>query len=229
MSADDTGPASVGAAHRPLREIVTDAIRQAIWDGRFPPGMHLVEDRLAAEFGVSRNPVREAIRALAADGLITVLPRRGAIVAELSLDEAGEMVEVRATLEGLNARLAARRRDPAILARLRDILDGGTAALAKGKVERLPELNAEFHDALANAGSNRVLGDLMRTLRDRTRRFFRTTSLAAAKRTWEEHAQILEAVIAGDEELACLLATRHVSRAGQQAEAAAPAARARAS
>ena len=123
------------------------------------------------------------------------------------------MIEVRATLEALNARHAARRRDPAMLRVLAEVLRAGTAAAASGAADKLPELNARFHDALAAAGSNRVLGDLMRSLRLRTGIVFAPPAMRAAA-TWEEHAAILKAVIAGDEELASLLAHRHVMNAG---------------
>jgi len=214
-------PVSLGGRHAPLRDQVAEEIRRAILAGRYKPGERLVEDRLARDFGVSRNPVREALRALASEGLIEVTARRGAAVAALGADDAFEMVEVRAALEGLNARLAARRRDAVTLKRLQEVLRRGTeiAALDHGRdpgrrTERLTELNARFHDALAAAGSNRVLADLMRSLRERTSPVFSPLSGARAERSWGEHAEILKAVIAGDEDLACLLATRHVLGAG---------------
>jgi DNA-binding GntR family transcriptional regulator len=206
--------APLGDRHAPLRDLVAQEIRRAILAGRFKPGERLVEDRLARDFGVSRNPVREALRALASEGLIEVTARRGAAVAALDPGAAQEMVEVRAALEGFNARLAARRRDPRILGRLQDILKRGSDAARNGQIERLGGLNGRFHDTLADAGSNQILADLMRSLRERTSRVFGPISGDRAERTWTEHAEILKAVIAGDEDLACLLATRHVLNAG---------------
>jgi DNA-binding GntR family transcriptional regulator len=135
-------------------------------------------------------------------------------VAAPSAADAREMIEVRATLEGLNARHAARRRDPQVIALLSEVLRQGTAAAAAGALDALPDLNARFHDALAAAGSNRVLGDLMRSLRLRTGTVFAPLGDWRARETWEEHAAILKAVIAGDEALSALLAERHVMRAG---------------
>ncbi|MCU9611739.1 GntR family transcriptional regulator, partial [Escherichia coli] len=89
-----------------------------ILKGAYAPGERLVENKLSAELGVSRIPVREALRALASEGLVLIEPRRGASVAKLSPDIVREMVEVRATLEGLNAKLAAQRRDPSLVAEL---------------------------------------------------------------------------------------------------------------
>lgn len=204
----------LGLLHAPLRDKVAEEIRAAILSGHFKPGDRLVEDRLAEEFGVSRNPIREAIRTLASEGLIEVTARRGAVVASLSSQELEELLEVRATLEGANARLAARRRDPAVLGQLEAILARGTEAIAAGRVADLPGLNGAFHAGLAQAGHNRLLADLMRTLRDRSAPVFRGYGIDFARATWAEHAGILRAVIAGDAELASLLAYRHVINAG---------------
>lgn len=206
-----------GDAHAPLRDVVADAIRQAIVSGRLKPGERLVEERLAAELGVSRNPVREAIRSLATEGLIEVTPRRGAAVMSLDTDDALEMIEVRAALEGLNARLAARHSTPTQIAALRKVLEEGRAKAAKGNgtPEDFVALNATYHDLLAKAGSNRVLGDIMRTLRERTAPLFGPLGLSRAVANWEEHAGILEAVIAGNQTLAESLAARHVLSTGE--------------
>ncbi|MBI3513028.1 MAG: GntR family transcriptional regulator, partial [Proteobacteria bacterium] len=112
----------------PRGRALADQLRQAILAGRYRPGERLVEDRLAAEYGGSRVPVREALKTLAGEGLVELAPHRGACVADLAQGEVEELVEVRATLEGLNARLAARRRDPDILPLLRAVLARGNAA-----------------------------------------------------------------------------------------------------
>jgi len=214
QSSSPATPRRIGTEHSPLRDKVADEIRAAIHSGQFKPGDRLVEERLAEEFGVSRNPVREAIRTLASEGLIEVTARRGAVVASLSPQEVEELLEVRATLEGANARLAARRRDPEVLELLKDILARGSAAIAAKRIEDLPALNDAFHEHLAQAGHNRVLVDLMKTLRDRSAPLFHGIRLEFATESWAEHASILRAVIAGDAELASLLAYRHVLNAG---------------
>jgi len=198
-----------------LGPAVASELRRAILEGRYQPGERLIEDELAARFGVSRVPIREALRTLAAEGLVAPGARRGVRVAALGADLAGELVEVRALLEGMNARLAARRRDPGVLARLRDVLARGDAAAAEAEPRALAALNAEFHELLAEAGSNRVLRDVMRGLRERTELVFRRNTPARAVEDWREHAQILAAVVDGDEELAALLATRHVHQAAR--------------
>ena len=192
---------------------MAEQLRHAIFTHQYKPGERLVEDRLSADLGVSRVPVREALRLLAAEGLVLLESRRGASVANSSATVVREMVEVRAMLEGLNARLAARYRDPAVLAELRVVLAKGNAAAARESAEELVRLNSEYHDLLAKCGQNSVLADLLRGLRERTRLVFSQNSVTRAREDWDEHSRILAAIVDGDEELAALLANRHVHRA----------------
>jgi DNA-binding GntR family transcriptional regulator len=201
------------SARASLSRVVSEQIRGRILDGSLRPGERLVEDRLSAELGVSRVPVREALRGLSVEGLVTLLPRRGATVVEITPETVAELVEVRALLEGLNARLAAQRHDPEIVAQLEDTLVRGNRAANAGTAEELAHLNAEFHEQLAEASRNTVLSDVMRGLRERTSIAFAINGRARAREDWQEHAGILAAVIAGDAELAALLATRHVHNA----------------
>jgi len=210
----------VGREHASLSQRVTDELRRSILTNRRRPGDRLVEDRLSEEMGVSRIPIREALRALAAEGLVEVQPRRGASVADVSPEVARDLAEVRATLEGLNARLAARHHQPGIIAELRQVLEEGNRAARSRNVEDLVRLNGEFHDKLAEAGRNTILWDIMRTLRERTSLVFAVNTARRAEQDWDEHSKILAAVIDGDEELASMLATRHVHRAAEAAFAA---------
>lgn len=209
---------SLGASHSPLFALVTDKLRERILNGQYAPGERLVENRLSAELGVSRIPVREALRALASEGLVLIEPRRGASVARLSPDIVREMVEVRATLEGLNAKLAAQRRDPDLIAELQQVLRDGMDAAAQGRADELLALNTRFHEVLGTIAANSVLQDMMRSLRERTAALFGPANAVRARQNWDEHAQILQAVIAGDADLAALLAARHVYSAAKAAE-----------
>jgi len=204
----------LGEEHASLHGQVIAELRQAILTGRLKGGERLVEGKLADELGVSRNPVREAIRVLASEGLVDVAARRGASVAVMSDQEARETIEVRALLEGQNARLAARRHDKELIKRIEAVLKKGTAAVAAGRFDQLFLLNQQFHDALAAAGQNRVLGELLQKLRDRTAMLFAPMSPSRQSRSWNEHAQILRAIIDGDERAAAALAAEHVMRAG---------------
>jgi DNA-binding GntR family transcriptional regulator len=200
--------------HPPLHGRVVAELRQAILSGKLKPGERLVEERLAEELGVSRNPVREAIRMLASEGLVEVTARRGASVLRLNGQEARETIEVRALLEGHNARLAARHRDQDTIRRIGKVLARGTRAVAAGRFDQLMELNQEFHRELYAAGRNTVLGDLVQKLRERTAMLFSPADPARQAHLWQDHAAILRAIIDGDERAAAALAAEHVMRAG---------------
>jgi DNA-binding GntR family transcriptional regulator len=204
----------LGEEHSSLHDRVVMELRQAILSGRLKPGERLIEGHLADELGVSRNPVREAIRALASEGLVEVTARRGAAVATMSEQEARETIEVRALLEGQNARLAARRQDAQIIKRIEAVLAKGTAAVASKRFDQLFDLNQRFHSELTAAGQNTVLGDLLQKLRERTAMLFAPMDPSRQARSWEEHAAILRAIIQGDERAAATLAAEHVMRAG---------------
>lgn len=211
---DPSDGAPLGRRHQPLHVLIANELRKALLAGRYQPGERLVEDRLAKDFGVSRIPVREAIRALGSEGLLVVAARQGAMVPSLTPDHARELIEVRAAIEGITARLAAERHDPRIVGRLNDILKRGMKAVATRQMSLLSELNDQFHNALAEAGSNRVLVDLMRSLRDRTAPAFAPMTTRAADQTWKDHAAILRAVIAGNGDLAAQRAAQHIHNVG---------------
>jgi DNA-binding GntR family transcriptional regulator len=205
--------ANIGAAHSPLTKLVVDSIREGILAGAYAGGERLVEAQLSTELGVSRMPVREALRVLAAEGIVTIEPRRGATVTVYSRDQISELVEVRATLEALNAKLAARRHDPGQIRRLEQILAAGSKVNDKTDLAQMQEDNNNFHEALAQVAANETLREMVRSLRDRTAVIFAPNSRKRAKDNWDEHAAILRAVVAGDAELAGLLAARHVHSA----------------
>lgn len=207
--------ASLGATHTPLAQLVTATLRERIMTGDFPMGARLVEGKLSEELGVSRMPVREALRELAAEGIVTIEARRGASVTMFSEDQKREMIEVRATLEALNAKLAAKRHDPRQIAVLQRVLDEGAALGPHSSASEIIAQNNRFHEALASVGGNSVLREMMRSLRDRTAMLFAPISKERSRENWEEHAAILRAVIDGDVELAALLAARHVYNAAQ--------------
>lgn len=209
------GDNRIGLTHSPLTQLVVDALREKILSGAIAPGERLVEGRLSEEFSVSRMPVREALRQLAACGLVTIEPRRGASVTQFERGQLRELVEVRATLEALNAKLAAQRHDPAQIADLEKLLAEGTRLAAHADIETLSQLNRRFHEGLGRVAANSVLQEVMLSLRDRTAVLFAPFSAARAQQNWEEHAAILRAVIKGDAELASLLAARHVYNAAQ--------------
>lgn len=210
--------ASVGASHSPLTQLVVEKMRQRILDGSLPPGHRLVEGRVSAEFDVSRIPVREALRQLAAEGLVTIEPRRGASVTRFTDEQVQELVEVRGNLEALNAKLAARHKDPEQIARMRRILDEGNRLADANDLRGLEHLNHQFHDVLSQAAGNSVLQTVMRSLRDRTVLLFTPLNRDRCRQNWEEHAAILRAVLNADPELASVLALCHVQNAANRSD-----------
>jgi DNA-binding GntR family transcriptional regulator len=181
--------------------------------GELPPGSRLVEDRLALQLGVSRNPVREALQVLAGEGFVDLLPRRGAVVSRVSAAQAEELFDVRSALESLAARLAARHRDADALARLHDVLARSRRATEEGQLDLLAACNTEFHSAIVATASNAYLELLVAPMARRVQWVFRTSAAARAPHSWTEHEALLRAVEEGDEDLAFTLASSHVAAA----------------
>ncbi|MGI5228332.1 GntR family transcriptional regulator [Actinoallomurus sp. CA-142502] len=204
---------TLGSTHRPLRDVVTAELRRLILQGELMPGERLVEDRLAARLGVSRNPVREAIRVLAAEGFVEVTPRRGAAVARLSPDEAEELFDVRVALEGLSARLSARKVTPETADRLRAVLDSARLAVDEGRLGDVADLNTAFHAAVADLAGNAYLSLVVGPLLRRAQWLFQQTAKHRAPHSWTEHLSLYEAIAAGDERAAEARAIAHVEAA----------------
>ncbi len=150
-------------------ERATRAIRDEILDGIREPGSRLVERDLAAELGVSRVPVREALKTLVAEGLVTPRPRTWAIVREFSPADVADLNEVRSALEVLTFRLAASRRTREGLARLRTVLDAEHAAVAAGDTLAARHAAADFHATVTSIAGNDLLVELDGVLRSRIR------------------------------------------------------------
>lgn len=203
----------LGATHTPLRHAVTDAIRDHIVDGSYPPGSRLFEESLAAELGVSRNPIREAFQVLAAEGFVILEPRRGARVASIDARRATEIFEVRAGLEGLVAELAARNRTDSTIADLRAIVAEGRRVANSGDLHRLPRLNTRFHEHLAEIAGNTLLTSMLGQLSGIIRWIYAERLEARVLGSWHEHALITDAVAAGDDVEARRLTIAHVHSA----------------
>src|SRR5512141_423330 len=172
---------TLGAKHAPLNKVVADSIRERILAGEFEPGERLAEERLSEELGVSRMPVREALRALAAEGIVTIEPRRGASVTSYTPQQVQELVEVRATLESLNAKLAARRKDPAQIAELQRVLAVGSKITERTDLATIQANNPRFHAALAEIANYPVLYGTASTPLDRTPLTFARQILAPVR------------------------------------------------
>lgn len=202
-------------SYRPLRELVLDAIREAIINGSLQPRERLMEIQLAEELGVSRTPVREALRNLELEGFIVMVPRKGAYVADLSIKDVVDVFEIRAALEGLAAGLAAERITGEELEEMeRQLVEKGEA-IAQNNFTRLVEVDTKFHETMYKASRNERLSSIISNLREQIQRF-RSTSLSYPGRMREsldEHRGILEAIESRDVTLARQLAQEHIENA----------------
>lgn len=201
----------LGDVHRTLREVVADEIRDMIRRGDLQPGERLLEDRLAEQLGVSRNPIREAIRILESTGLVEVIPRRGAYVAMLDPQQAIELLELRSVLEAFAAQLAAKRGTPEQLARIRRMFEEGKAATAADDVVAAARCHRAFHIAIEEAAGNSYLGPTVEPLRAQTELVFSVLIESRGILGWEEHIALLEAIESGDEKAAGEATRRHMS------------------
>lgn len=197
---------SADAAHRTLTDAITD--------GDVPAGQALREEELAALFQISRTPIREALMRLEAERLAT-RTRRGLAVSEISAEEIIEVYELREALDGVAARLAARFRTDADLAELRSLHELMSDAAVRGDHRRMARLNVDFHRVLARAARNGMLLDFVDSIHKWVLRFHSTTFEypGRAEEALAEHARIVEAVAAGDPDLAETIAKEHMGRA----------------
>jgi DNA-binding GntR family transcriptional regulator len=203
----------VGSAHQPLRVIVCDEIRRRIIAGMLPQGERILEDQLAVDLGVSRNPVREALQTLAHEGFVDLEPRRGAKVTIVSDARAGELFAVREPLEGLVAALAAANRDDAQLAEIQHVVDEGLRLLAADQIDALPELNTRYHRLLVETAGNELLSTITDGLTHVIEWMYTRRVRERGLWSWDEHAAITTRIAERDVEGARELACEHIRNA----------------
>ncbi|HET6214786.1 MAG TPA: GntR family transcriptional regulator [Micromonosporaceae bacterium] len=208
---------TIGDRHRPLRDKVIDELRRRIIDGVYSPGDRLTEDRLADAFGVSRNPVREAIRVLEAEGFLVGQPRRGAVVAQISVQDVHDLFDIRLALEVLAARLVAERAGDVAGAALDEILTAAKAAAAAQQLDQLADLNTRFHAEICAYSGNALLRAMMETLHTRLQWVYRQSAKVRAPHSWAEHEALVAAIRASDPEAAGAAARIHVLNARRTA------------
>ncbi len=198
--------------YKPLRDLVFAAMREAILSGKLKPGERLMEVQLAEEMGVSRTPVREAIRKLELEGLVVMVPRKGAYVAGLTLKDVAEVFEIRSSLEGLAAALAADRITDEEVEALDNILKEISDAVAKGDIDKVIKKDGEFHQILFSASRNSRLVQMINNLKEQIDRF-RVQSFSnpvRLKNVLSEHKEIFDAIKQGNIENAEKLAKEHI-------------------
>jgi len=208
---------TIGALDVPLRDQVLIALRQRIVNGDYAPGERLTEDRLAEDFGVSRNPVREALRVVQAEGFVVMVPRRGAVVASPDATTIADMFAVRQRLETLAARLAAERATAADVAALRQLLDAARQATDNVDFTRVAQLNSELHLKVMEISGNRWLSTMASALYLHVQWVFRIGAADRAPHSWVEHIRLVDAIEAGDPDAAEAAAMAHVHAASDAA------------
>ncbi|RVL41517.1 GntR family transcriptional regulator [Sinorhizobium meliloti] len=185
--------------HRTLSGALIEEIRQAILSGRYPAGSQLRQDALAETYGVSRIPVREVLFQLEAEGLVRIVPQKGAIVSELSLAEINDVFELRALLEPRLFRKSAPLLDGDDFARVEEVQNRFLKATAAGEIDSYGQLNAELHLALYRRAemprTQQIVASLLQTSDRYTR--VQLSSVAAMTRAMEEHAELIRLCRAG--------------------------------
>lgn len=198
-----------------IRSQVLENLRQAILDRRLAPGQRLIERELVELTGASRTSVREALRELSAEGLVTTIPNKGTVVARVSAEEARQLYEVRSVLEGLAGRLFVQNASAAQRKALVRALERIERQAAKGA----PILAAKdaFYDVLFEGGGNQALRALVGTLHARVS-VLRSLSLSVPgrlERSLNELRAIVDAIIANDADAAAAACAWHVKEAGR--------------
>ncbi|HJC90228.1 MAG TPA: GntR family transcriptional regulator [Candidatus Mediterraneibacter excrementigallinarum] len=197
----------------PLRDVVFNTLRQAILRGELKPGERLMEIQLANKLGVSRTPIREAIRKLELEGLVLMIPRKGAEVAEITEKNLRDVLEVRCALEELAVQLACDRIDEEGLEQLRSAALHFRDVLDSDDITKIAEADVAFHDVIFQATDNRRLIQLLNNLREQMYRY-RIEYLKKKEcypQLIAEHKAIIDAIAAGDKEKATSITGQHIN------------------
>ncbi len=199
-------------AFLPLRDVVFKTLRQAILTGELKPGERLMEIHLANKLGVSRTPIREAIRQLELEGLVIMVPRKGAQVASITEKSMTDVLEVRLALEKLAVELACKRINYEQKEILKQALFNFEKAVEQGNASEIAKADVEFHDAIFTATGNMRLGQMVNNLAEQMYRyrFEYIKDEGGRKRLIEEHRSIYNAVINGDLEAATKEISVHI-------------------
>lgn len=203
--------------YKPLRDVVFENLRTAILEGNLKAGQRLMEVQLAEQLGVSRTPIREAIRKLELEGLVVMLPRKGAYVASMSFKDLIDVLEIRASLEGLAASLASDRLRDGDIVELERIEKEFEKSIREANIDNVLKKDVEFHEKIFLMASNKKLYNLTTSLWEQVHRFrvMYVSNYDASLSLVDEHNKILEAIKAGDSELAKKYATEHIELAEQ--------------
>lgn len=201
--------------YKPLREVVFESVRGAIISGVLKPGERLMEVQLAEKLGVSRTPIREAIRKLELEGLVVMIPRKGAYVADLSIKDITDVLEIRTALEGLASGLAALRITDEEIEELELIAMQFHQAILAEDFDRILQGDIKFHDTIFKATRNEKLLQINNNLREQVQRFriMYINQSNKSKEIAKEHFEIAEAISRRNIDMAEKIAKKHIENA----------------
>lgn len=196
----------------PLRDVVFNTLRQAILTGELKPGERLMEIHLADKLGVSRTPIREAIRKLELEGLVTMIPRKGAEVARITEKSMNDVLEVRRAMDALCADLACERITDEETEQLRQACVAFETAVKTRDVKKIAQADVELHDIIVKATGNQRLVQLINNLSEQMYRyrFEYIKDTSQHQRLIEEHRVIYESILKKDRETASQAARVHI-------------------
>lgn len=199
-------------AYLPLRDVVFHTLREAILKGDLKPGERLMELQLAARLGVSRTPIREAIRMLQQEGLAITVPRRGAEVAGISEKDMEDVLQIREALEVLAAQLACEKISEGQIEQLKENIKEFEAAAFTGDIKRIAGADVKFHEIIFEAAQNPRLVSMLNNLSGQIYRY-RMEYLKEGEnypKLVEEHRQITEGLLLSDKDYVTEMTKRHM-------------------
>lgn len=201
-------------SHRPLREIVYEELRNLILTGKIKPGTRMMEIELAEDMGVSRTPIREAIRKLEKEGLVVIEPRKGAYASEVSVKDMEDILEVRANLEGLAAYLAAERMTDAEKKALDEVKEKFRQAVVEGNMADMISIDTKFHHMIVESSRNNHLIHMVEQLQELVLRFryIYYKDFKRAEDMIPEHKRIYEEIANGNGANARFEAFNHIDK-----------------
>ncbi|QIB68125.1 GntR family transcriptional regulator [Aminipila butyrica] len=200
--------------HRPLREIVYEELKLQILTGKIAPGTRMMEVELAEDMGVSRTPIREAIRKLEKEGLVIIEPRRGAYASQISTEDMVEILEVRQNMEGLAAFIAASKMKPEQLKCIEQAEEEYNRAVETGSTADMIYYDSQFHKLIVEASNNKTLLQLIEPLQEMALRFryLYYDDFKRAENMPHEHQVIIDAIAQGNAEAAKEAADTHIKK-----------------
>jgi DNA-binding GntR family transcriptional regulator len=196
----------------PLRQAVYDVIAEMIINGELQPGDHLVENELAAQLGVSRQPVREALQRLHSEGWVDLRPALGAFVHVPTEEEADQLLAARTLLETESARLASTRATTEDIEHLWSLQRTGEQALSDDNQEGLVAANAALHRYVVSMSGNKVLAELIALVDRKVRWYYLPIARSRGAEAWEEHRTLIEVIASRNGKRAAEIMRRHTER-----------------